>query len=194
MVVRVSLREPRTHRTFAARGAIAVDPHRALRMILLGPGGTTAIDAWVTREAYRFQIPALGLVRRGGAGSDAALPVDFFRWWFLAPLEGRLLASLHGTELAPCAGLWFILRREEATVALCDAASGKGLRLAAMERSGGTLERLVFDGESFTPHAGDRAAYEDARSGVRAEVVVESLDDTQPDPLAFQDPDVTGER
>ena len=63
-----------------------------------------------------------------------------------------------------------------------------------MERSGGTLERLVFDGESFTPHAGDRAAYEDARSGVRAEVVVESLDDTQPDPLAFQDPDVTGER
>ena len=92
-VVRVSLREPRTGHTFAARGAVAVDPHHALRMILLGPGGATALDAWVTPERWRFAVPPAGVLRRGGREDDPSLPIGFFRWWFLSPVGGRLLTS-----------------------------------------------------------------------------------------------------
>jgi hypothetical protein len=79
-----------------ARGAVAVRPPSALRMLLLGPGGTTALDLWVCGDRFRFAIPAVDLVRRGDAQTPPAelrgLPVDFLRWWFLRPLEGRLLS------------------------------------------------------------------------------------------------------
>jgi hypothetical protein len=197
MVVRVTLREPRSGRVFDARGAIAVDPHRALRMILIGPGGATALDAWVTGDAYRFEVPPLGMVRRGGREADAGLPVDFFREWFLAPLAGRLLASFAGSsEDAPgedvCAGDWFILRRGVGTLTFCDRAAPGELEIVGSRLTPKSAERLAFKGKSLTPHAGDHAEYEDARSGVRAKVEVESLDDSLPDPVAFLDPDKEG--
>jgi hypothetical protein len=201
IVVRVTLSEPRSGRSFVARGALAVDPHRALRMILLGPGGTTALDAWVTPGAYRFEVPPMGLLDRGGESADPALPVELFRWWFLAPMDGRLLASYEGPELtlqrlAPCKGRWFVLRRGASTVTLCDAqGNGGALEILATERTtGGAFERLSFHGQSLTPQAGDRAEYEDARSGVRAHVEVESCDRDPPDPIAFLDPDAGGSR
>jgi hypothetical protein len=204
IVVRVTLREPRSGRSFAARGALAVDPHRAMRMILLGPGGTTAIDAWITPDAYRFEVPPLGLLRRGGREADPALPVTFFRWWFLAPVEGRLLASYPGPSLtlpyvAACTGRWFILRRGTSTVTLCEEEGDEdlprgGIQVLATERSEGTLERLSFHGKSLAPHAGDEAEYQDAPSGVRAHVEVESYDADAPDPVAFMDPDHGGAR
>jgi hypothetical protein len=201
IVVRVTLSEPRSGRSFAARGALAVDPHHALRMILLGPGGTTALDAWVTPSAYRFEVPPIGLLHRGGESADPALPVEFFRWWFLAPVDGRLLASYEGPELAlqhvaPCKGRWFVLRRGASTVTLCDVqGEGRPLEILATERTtGGAFERLSFGGQSLTPHSGDRAEYEDARSGVRAHVEVESCDADPPDPIAFLDPDAGGAR
>jgi hypothetical protein len=212
IVVRVTLREPRTRKAFSARGALAVDPHRAVRMLLLGPGGTTALDAWVTPDSYRFEVPPIGLLRRGGTDADPSLPVEFFRWWFLAPVEGRLLASFAGPSLAlsdfaACDGHWFVLRRDRATVTLCDDREGPGssgqasLDLRASERTpispgpgGSRLERLSFRGLSLAPHAGDLAEYEDARSGVRAHVEVESRDTEAPDPVAFLDPDHGGAR
>jgi hypothetical protein len=205
-VVKVTLREPRTGRSFVARGGLAVDPRRALRMILLGPGGATAIDAWVTPDAYRFEVPPIGLLRRGGEASDPALPVEFFRWWFLGGLDGRLLASYAGPSLAvarlpACEGRWFVLRRATSTVTLCDrAASGAGLEVRAIERapSAGRVAarevRLAFEGASLAPHAGDSSDYEDASSGVRAHVEIESLDAEPPDPVAFLDPDHGGAR
>jgi hypothetical protein len=201
VVVRVTLSEPRSGRSFAARGALAVDPHRALRMILLGPGGTTALDAWVTPTAYRFEVPPIGLLDRGGESANPALPVDLFRWWFLAPIDGRVLASYDGPELSlqdamPCKGRWFVLRRGASTVTLCEAeGDGRALEILATERTtAGAFERLSFHGQSLTPHAGDRAEYEDARSGVRAHVEVESCDPDPPDPIAFLDPDAGGSR
>jgi len=200
IVVRVTLREPRSGRSFVARGALAVDPHRAMRMILLGPGGTTALDAWVTPDAYRFEVPPIGLLDRGGEGASPALPVAFFRWWFLAPVDGRLLASYGGpslslVHLAECQGRWFILRRGASTVTLCDGAeAGRAFEMFAMERTGTKEERLSFHGQGLVPHAGDTARYEDARSGVRAEVDVESRDADTPDPVAFLDPDHGGAR
>jgi hypothetical protein len=193
IVVRVSLREPKSGRTFVARGALAVDPRRALRMILVGPGGGTALDAWVTPEAYRFEVPTIGLLRRGGVSPEPGLPVGFFRWWFLSPLEGRLLASFVPDE--PKKGSRsFILRRGAATVIVEDAQLSTGLELRATQRSPGVFERLSFRGQELSPHAGDRAEYEEAGTGVRAEVLVESVDADAPESIAFRDPDHGGER
>ena len=44
-----------------------VDAEGALRMILLGPGGTTALDLWSRGDRFRFAIPALDLLRQKGA-------------------------------------------------------------------------------------------------------------------------------
>ena len=62
---RLRLRGRRHHRLggrpgLQARGAVAMDPAAGdLRMILLGPGGATAIDLWMHGDAYRFVVPAL---------------------------------------------------------------------------------------------------------------------------------------
>jgi hypothetical protein len=87
-----------------ARGAVAIRPPEALRLIMLGPGGTTAMDLWSSGERYRFSIPALDRTLEGDAKTPAAerrgLPVDFLRWWMLRPFAGRLLAARRdGTAL-----------------------------------------------------------------------------------------------
>jgi hypothetical protein len=171
-----------------------------MRMILVGPGGATAMDAWVTPDAYRFEVPAIGLLRRGGARADPGLPVEFFRWWFLAPFDGRLLASFGGRALAEqgivlCEGRVFLLSRGGSTITLCDTSSTEAgpLEMAASRRGSGALDRLAFHGGA-DPREGDCAVYEEARSGVRVEIEVESPDADPPDPLAFRDPDLERER
>jgi hypothetical protein len=182
-VVRVSLREPHTGRTFSARGAVAVDPHRAMRMILLGPAGATALDVWVTPDRWRFEVPAANLLRRGGSGDDASLPIGFFRWWFLAPMNGRLLTS----DAAGRAER-LVLRDGAATVDLTDVRDPFGHAILASRRSHGALDSLAFRGESLAAQPGDHAAYDQASSGVHVDVTVESLSDA-PDPAAFVDPE-----
>lgn len=91
----LSLREPFTGRVLQARGAVALAPPRALRMILLGPGGTTALDLWMDGARFRFAVPAIELVKRGDLGAPRGerrgLPVDFLGWWLLRPASGALL-------------------------------------------------------------------------------------------------------
>ena len=80
--IALTLREPRTGRVLSARGAVAILPPRALRMILLGPGGTTALDLWIDGDRYRFAVPAIDLQKRGdlprpargAAGAAGGLP------------------------------------------------------------------------------------------------------------------------
>jgi len=182
-VVSVSLRDPHTGRTFSARGAVAVDPHRALRMVLVGPAGATAIDVWATAESWRFEIPAAGVRRRGGREDDPSLPVGFFRWWFLGPVDGRLL-----TSVAVDGGERLVLRRGGDTVDLTDLRAGPRHDVEATRRSEGALDRIVFAGTSFAGAPGDHATYDHEGSGVHVEVSVESMSDA-PDPAAFTDPD-----
>src|SRR4029079_240686 len=63
--------------------------------ILLGPGGTTALDLWAKDDQFRFAVPAIDLLRRGDASTPReqmrGLPVDFLKWWLLRPAEGSLL-------------------------------------------------------------------------------------------------------
>lgn len=96
MKMALTMRQVPTSRTVRARGAVAVRPPYALRMVLLGPGGSTALDLWICRDTYKLSIPAIELERRGDlsipSGEHNRLPVGFLRWWFLRPLSGRLLS------------------------------------------------------------------------------------------------------
>jgi hypothetical protein len=185
-IVQVTLREPHTGRSFSARGAVAVDPHRALRMILVGPAGATALDVWATPDRWRFEVPAANILRRGGREDDPSVPIGFFRWWFLAPLEGRLLTSVAGRESEH-----FVLREQSATIDLTDshgATGGVAHVVTASRRAADGIDRVAFRGASFAASAGDHATYDQDASGVHVEVSIESPSDA-PDPAAFLDPD-----
>jgi hypothetical protein len=201
-IVRVVLREPSTGRLFEGRGAVAVDPHRAMRMVLLGPGGMTAMDAWTTPDRWRLSIPAIGRVRRGGAEAEGTLPVGFFRWWFLAPYDGRLLTARATPESTV-----LVLRQGRATITILHEtprapAGASGLSVPppygslgaqaglASRREGQSVDRLAWLGKTLSPGEGDRALYEQPSTGLRVQVEVESLSDEPPDPAAFLDPDL----
>jgi hypothetical protein len=181
--VRVTIRDPRSGRTFEGRGGVAVSPGRAVRMMLLGPGGTTALDVWVTPERFRFIVPAIHFERRGGADpADArGLPIGMLRWWFLAPLSGRLLlARSTASESA------FLLRDGRATIA----ARTDGRSFVAVRRDGEQIEGIEWLGRGLAPSPGARARYVDGTYGLRVDVVVEDVSKAEPEPGAFLDPDV----
>ena len=184
--ITVAMREPRTGKVFQARGALAVDPHRAMRMILVGPGGGTALDVWVTDQKWRFVVPSLSIERKGTADPESSrgLPIGFFRWWMLHPLDGRLLSAWikKGDPI-------YLLRNGSDTVLLRDHARRGEHHVVAMRREAGKNEELEWVGRAFMPHAGDRARYVDGASGLEVEVLVDGIGEDAPDPAAFADPD-----
>jgi hypothetical protein len=184
--ITVAMREPRTKRVFEARGALAIDPHKAMRMVLVGPGGTTALDVWVTDARWRFVVPAIAMKRSGGADPDEArgLPIGFFRWWMLHPLDGRLLSAwmTQGDSI-------YLLRDGAGTVLMRDHVGSAERHVLAMRREAGTSAELEWIGRALTPHEGDRARYVDLASGLEVEILVNGIGDDAPDPEAFDDPD-----
>jgi hypothetical protein len=180
--VQIALREPRTGKIFEGRGAIAVQPGRAVRMILVGPGGATALDLWVTRDRWRLHAPALGPPRHG-TNVPPELPIGFFRWWFLAPFDGRLL-TVDGGRV--------VMRSGDSTVRLGVAATASHrAHVYAARRTSGREETLEWVGVLAHPARGDRARYVDA-AGLAAEVLVESVTFDFEDMAAFLDPDIEG--
>lgn len=99
----------------SSRGAVSISSpaEKSLRLLLVGPGGTTAMDLWMRDDRYRLALPALDRVVRGSLHDPLAtrrtLPVDFLAWWMLAPFEGRVLWAVREQG-----GLRVILRRESA--------------------------------------------------------------------------------
>jgi hypothetical protein len=183
--VQLGVVDPRSGKLYQARGAVAVDPERAARLVLIGPGGATALDVWVTRERYRFAIPAMKLEKRGGVDlSDVrGLPIGFLRWWFLSPLDGELvLARSSDSEAA------FLFRAGPATVTL----RTNGERFVAVRRSPDQLEGLEWSGRGLAPTAGAHGRYIDGEHGLRVHIFVEEVLAEEPDPAAFFDPDTEG--
>lgn len=183
--VRVAVHEPRTGRDVTGRGAIAVAPGRAMRMILVGAAGSTMLDAWVERDRWRVAVPAANLVRRGGPDEPRDLPVGFLRWWLLSPLGGALVAAEQTQE-----GPRWLLRDGAAVVDLRALPCDDGMSgLAASRSVQGHTERVAECGTAPEPRPGDRVEYEDAASGLRVSIVVESGART-PSDEAFRDPDL----
>ena len=183
--VRLAISDPRTGRSYQARGAVAVSPGRAARMILIGPGGTTALDVWVTKERFRFAVPAIKLEKRGGTDPAEArgLPIGMLRWWFLSPLAGRLLLA----RSTAAESAW-ILRDGQATVTV----RSDGSRFIALRRESDTLEGIEWISRGLVPQSGEHGRYVEGRYGLRVDVHVEEVLEKEPDPDAFADPDEQG--
>lgn len=96
----ISIREAISGRGFEGRGVVAVMPGRALRMILLGPGGTTAMDCWIRDGRWRVAIPGLDRIVRGDRSTPRAtmrgLPIDLLDRWLVAPWGGTIVAAHRG--------------------------------------------------------------------------------------------------
>jgi hypothetical protein len=162
------------------RGALAILPGEALRMIVVGAAGATAFDLWMGKDAWRVEVPAAGLVRRGTSRDPApGLPTGFFRSWFIDPLGGRLLAAADRTL--------FVRDRAGGTWAL-DVERGTTLRVTATRKAGERTQSLEFEGAPAAPRAGDRARWSDPSAKLVVEIVVEEVGLDPPDPDAFVEP------
>lgn len=185
--VRLGVFSPRTGRKIEARGALAVSPRKAARLVMVGPGGATALDAWVTPERYRFAIPAINKQARGGKELDDTfgVPIGFLRWWMLAPLEGELLTlAAPQWEGAPP---MMILGDGTATYGVT-AEVEKG-RLTVIRRARGHVDTVQWYAKNLKPAPGQRGQYVDEAHHVTVDVFVEDVMPDEPDPAAFIDPD-----
>lgn len=196
----VALREPITGRRTEARGAVALSPaDRAVRMILVGPGGTTAFDLWIRADQFRVSIPAVDVLRRGDASTPKeqmrGLPVDFLRWWLLDPTRGDLLWADRTAESAR-----YVLREGSAVTELVVAADRS---VRAQRRTwtregsepGEAGELVLLDEERVNAdHIGcGRARYTQASTGVEIEIACEGVEPSPPSERAFVDPDAAEE-
>jgi hypothetical protein len=180
--------EPPAGRSLEARGAIAVAPGRAVRMILVGGAGLTMLDAWVASDRWRIAIPPRSVVRRGGAEEPNDLPIGFMRWWFLTPLRGTLFAGGETT-----AGTEWLLRDGDAVSDLLAGRCEGGSLLRVQRRLHGRGEFVdECTAVAAPPRAGDWVKYADERTGLRVDLVVESVSGEAPRPEAFSDPDGEG--
>jgi len=188
--VSTTWRDARTGRTVDGRGAVAVAPGTAVRMILVGGAGATLLDAWVTRDRWRVAVPPLELVRRGGAEDPSGLPVGLLRWWFVAPFEGVAFAAAN----TRAEDRW-LLRDRDAVVDLRLArCKGGGMRVTATRRLRGRAEQMDRCGASGSqggPAVGDDVRYDDS-TGIRVTIAVDSVGPMGPTAEAFEDPDRDG--
>ena len=185
--LRITMRDPASGRVIDGRGAIAVEPGHAVRMILIGAAGATMLDAWVTQARWRVAVPPLEIVRRGGTEEPRDMPVSFLRWWFLTPLTGRLFAATFTEE-----GSAWLLRYGNAVIELREASCPRGTLLQATRRVVGRAETVEECRERGSPSAGDSARYVDEVTGFCVDVSLESIAEAPPSGEAFQDPDAPG--
>jgi hypothetical protein len=193
--IALKLREPHTGKVMEARGAVAIAPPRTLRMILLGPGGTTALDLWAKDDRFRFAIPALDVLKRGNASTPRAslrgLPVDFLRWWLLRPASGRLLwhVSEQGADR-------FVLRDGEGII---DLRAGPRGELHARRTTWAVLPgapmgappSFIDEEQVWARRIGCADVhYQQASTGLDITVTCEGEEtERPPNPRAFTDPD-----
>jgi hypothetical protein len=99
----IGIRDLISGRGFEGRGVVIVQPRHALRMILLGPGGTTAMDVWIVDGKFRVAIPALERVVRGDGSTPRAtmrgMPIDLLWRLLVDPFGSVAYARKSGDTL-----------------------------------------------------------------------------------------------
>lgn len=190
--LRVGLRSPLGGAWMEARGAAAVAPPDALRMILVGPGGTTALDLWMHGVVSRVAVPAANLVHRSdrpSALTPRGLPFDFLRGWLLRPLAGTLLWYGESPDAER-----FVLRDGDAIVSLVARAGGAvSLRretwAGCVAGASEACHRSELETVEATALGCAKARYEQQSTGLAVEVTCEGIEPRPPNPRAFDDPD-----
>lgn len=191
--IALTIKEPYTGQEFRSRGAVAVHPgDQAMRMIMLGPGGTTALDLWVRGEDFRFEIPALELLERGDADTPPkamrGLPVRFLAWWLLRPYGGQLL----WTSRDPSSGEQRYLLRDGLALVDVRVHARGDVDAVRTTWSGRGAEREIVDRERVKTSGSScgEVRYEQESTGLVVSVQCEGVErDAEPDPRAFTDPD-----
>jgi hypothetical protein len=186
--ITLELTEPQSGRVLRARGAVAIDPPRALRMILLGPGGSTALDLWIEGERYRFAVPAIDLVKRGSLRGPReerrGLPVDFLAWWLLRPLDGDLQWYASADR--------FLLADRGAMIDLAIGDHVEATRASLFASAGGPprVERETVEAQGFGCSPNQRVTrYRQASTGLDVRVACEGSTPGAPPARALADPD-----
>jgi hypothetical protein len=193
--IALELREPFTGKVLSARGAVALAPPRALRMILLGPGGTTALDLWIDGDSFRFAVPAIELAKRGDLHEPRAtrrgLPVDFLAFWLLHPARGEL--AWYGVDAG---GDRFVLRDGDALVELRTRADGavEGHRSTWAATAGTSADAAPALLEDETVSAAGlgcaQVTYHQRSTGLSVKVACEGETAGDPPARALLDPDL----
>ena len=184
-LVRISVRGQGGVR-FDGRGAVAIKPHHALRMVLLGPAGRTALDVWATPERYRLAVPDLDIVEQGGTSAPTHLPIELFREWFMTPLGGRLLAA--GTTRS--GDRIFILKANarslELRIGAVDVAGRRRYSIRKHDATGG--ESAEWEARTLWPGVGDVVRFRRPSMGLELAVEIEGLSSDPPEDAAFDPP------
>lgn len=182
--VSVVMSEPRTARVVDGRGAIAVAPGLGLRMIFVGAAGVTMLDAWVTRDKWRIEVPPAAIVRRGDFEEPRELPIGFLRWSFFRPFAGTLFAgAIHGDHVL------MLLRDQDAVLEVRRCSCDRGELTLTTRRVRGRVERLNECRAASVPRPGDWVHYESDASGLRVDLAIETVAKDAPEEDAFRDPD-----
>ena len=184
----ISVVEATSGRGFEGRGVVLVRPRTALRMILLGPGGTTAMDVWIAEGRFRVAIPAIDRVVRGDAATSRkelrGLPIDLLWRWLVDPFGGALVhARREGDGFVAYLrrGAGFEIRRRTS-------AGGEGWFFERGRLVGAVRAREVAVGDALFPIDVDYEADEPAmRVRVRGAGVAEVAEVSA---RVFADPDV----
>ncbi len=190
-LVRISVRGQGGVR-FEGRGAVAIAPKRALRMMLLGPAGRTALDVWATPERYRLAVPDLDIVEEGGTSAPTHLPIELFREWFINPLGGRLLAAgaTRGGER------FFILKSQARSIELrigtADVSGRRHYSIRKHDATGG--ESAEWHARTLWPAVGDVVRFRRPSLGLELAVEIEGLSAEPPEDAAFDAPIGEGAR
>jgi hypothetical protein len=174
--VQISLREEVSGRRWEGRGVVVRKPATALRLVLLGPGGATALDLWATPDRCHLESPLLG-VRHRGPTASAPAPTPFLAWWFLDPLGQHVQDAWLSQGLAR--GIMEGPRGERTEVE--ETADGWVLR-----RRGG-VERLSLRGPPG--QVGTHVSYQDLSARVFADVIIEDIAAGPPSDEAFREPE-----
>ncbi len=192
--VKLTLSAPIMPQPLSARGAIAISPPHDLRMILLGPGGGTALDLWLHDRTFRFAVPAIGRTIRGDEKTPAekkrGLPVDFLRWWMLDPFGGDVVFARETLR-----GLEFVLRdrAEDGSSAYVDGRVACDGQVDATRTTWNAIGEKV---DEETLHASTigcgRVDYEQASTRLTVVASCEAQS-AGANPRAFVDPDTTGD-